>query len=72
MIKRLFFLSEDERWDSVAVNSRRRTVSAGANLTETFAPAVPYTIDSFKEVCSFKSVWKYFKNLKITYKASQS
>merc|ERR550534_100434 len=41
---------EDERWDSVAVNSRRRTVSAGANLTEAFAPAVPYTIDSFQEV----------------------
>ena len=44
------FVTEDEHWDSVAVNSRRRTVSAGANLTETFAPAVPYTIDSFQEV----------------------
>lgn len=44
------FVTEDEHWDSVAVNSRRRTVSAGANLTEAFAPAVPYTIDSFQEV----------------------
>jgi len=57
----VFILTEDERWDSVAVNSRRRTVSAGANLTEAFAPAVPYTIDSFQEVFLFEFLDKYLK-----------
>jgi len=40
---------EDEHWD-LTINSRRRTVSAGSSVTETFAPAVPYTIDAFLEV----------------------
>jgi len=42
--------SDEERLDGPTVTNRRRTVSAGPNLTDAFSPPVPYTEQSFEEV----------------------
>lgn len=41
--------TDEERLDGSTL-SRRRTVSAGPSLTDAFAPPVPYSEQSFKEV----------------------